>query len=164
MRELIGAVLLIGGTAFCGAAAARRLAIRARVLAALTSAVGVMQAEISFGYTALPVIFAKLADAYPNLSGLFRPCAAALTGDSRLEDRLNAGLSTLPLKPDEREVLRELGSVGRYDAESSAALMERIKLRVSDFAERAREEQREKSRLYGFMGAAAGIAITILII
>ncbi|GHU91472.1 hypothetical protein FACS1894202_12980 [Clostridia bacterium] len=167
MRIIIGAVLLIAGAMFCGGSAARRLSERTKVLTSLTSAIGFIRAEITFGYTPLPIVCEKLTGAYGELRALFEPCAGDITSDLGFEPRWQSAINAanFPLKTDERETLRELGGVlGRYDAESQRAALERAESRFAAFADLARLEQREKSRLYGFMGAAAGIALTILIV
>ena len=165
MRLLAGALLIISGTTFCGAAAARRLSRRTRTLAALASALEMLSSEIEFRLSPLPVIMGRLARRYEALAPLFEPCARDITNESCFEANWSAALSTseLPLTGDERAMLLELGGVlGRYDADGQRNSLLQAKRRLSELLTAAREEQAAKTRLFGFMGVAAGLLLVIL--
>ena len=162
---MLGALLIVSGTTFCGAAAARRLGRRTRVLASLASAAEMLASEIEFCMNPLPVIMGKLARRYETLAPLFGPCAKSITGESGFEANWSEALaaSGLPLNADERTLLLELGGVlGRYDAQGQQNALAQVKRRLSDMLADARAEQAAKSKLFGFMGVAAGLLIVIL--
>jgi stage III sporulation protein AB len=160
-----GAALIVAGTTAAGFTAAAGLKTHARTLASLTSALGFLSAEIGFGYAPLPDACAKTAAAFPELKPLFEPCSAEITSGGGFEPRWRGGAKALSLKQDELAVLVDLGrSLGHFDARIQQTALEQAVGRTAAFAERARLEQRDKSRLYSFMGIAAGLAAAILMI
>lgn len=151
MITVVGAALVLTGCALFGIFAVKNLNDRIRALWRMISALDYMAAEIKHGLTPLPEILHKLFGGDNEI-----------TSDISLNDRWQSATESLPLKPNERQALNELGSfLGRFGQE---AAIERTREQLQNAFTQAKEEQRSKSKLYGFMGIGLGVLIVILVV
>ena len=117
----MGALLTVGGGAFLGFDAHRRLKRRARVLRQLAGALEQMDREISFRLTPMPQLMEELADDYPPPVGeLFANCRKGMEelGERSLAEIWRQALEDTPLDLEGRSaaVMDELGEVlGRFE-------------------------------------------------
>ena len=172
MITLIGAVLLIGGTAAYGIRGVLRLRERSRCLAAIAHVINVMQSEICDRLTPMPELLSQLSEEaeYPvNL--LFKNAeekmSAALGGVSFAIIWKQAVCATpeLMLKEQERTTLCELGlSLGRYNIEEQKSALEYAHRRMEDFVRKADNERDTNSKVHAFLGVAAGIFAAVILI
>lgn len=151
MSTVIGTALVLTGCALFGIFAIKNLNDRILALWRLISALDYMAAEIRHGLTPLPEILNKLFGGDNEI-----------TSDISLNDRWQSAIETLPLKKNERQSLEELGGfLGRFGQE---AAIERTREQLQKSYALAKEEQRSKSKLYGFMGIGLGVLIVILVV
>lgn len=151
MSTVVGAALVLTGCALFGIFAIKNLNDRIRVLWRLISALDYMEAEIRHGLTPLPEILNKLFGGDNEI-----------TPEISLNDRWQSAIEALPFKKDERQSLEELGAfLGRFGQE---AAIERTREQLQNAFALAKEEQRSKSKLYGFMGIGLGVLIVILVV
>jgi stage III sporulation protein AB len=151
MITVIGAALVLTGCACFGILAIKALSDHTKALWRVLSALDYMAAEIKHGLTPLPEILNKLFGGNNEI-----------TSDTNLNERWRDAVKPMPLKENERQTLYELGMfLGKFGQE---AAIERTREQLRVAFNRAKEEQRTKSKLYGFMGAGVGILIVILVI
>jgi len=149
MTGVIGAALVLVGCATFGILAIKGLNDRSKALWRMVSALDYMAAEIKHGLTPLPDILNKLFGGDNEI-----------TSEINLNERWIAAVKPLKLIENERQTLYELGMfLGRFGQE---AAIERTREQLRGAFNRARDEQRAKSKLYGFMGAGLGVLIIIL--
>jgi stage III sporulation protein AB len=149
MITVVGATLVLAGCACFGILAVKALNERTKALWRLISALDYMAAEIKHGLTPLPEIFNELFGGNN-----------VITSDVSLGDRWKSVVAPLKLNEKERQTLYELGSfLGKFGQETA---IERTREQFHSAFDRAKDEQRAKSKLYGFMGAGLGILIVIL--
>ncbi|MBQ9979500.1 MAG: stage III sporulation protein AB [Oscillospiraceae bacterium] len=171
MLSVIGAGLLICGTSAWGFSAVLRLKKRTQILAALISALELLESELTFKLAALPELMETLSKtAPPAVRGLFVRCAAQMPrlGNCSFRRIWNECISNSPellLKEDERECLEELGTVlGRYELSQQRRVLHYTRSRLYTFLDRAENERSRQSRLYGTLGVASGVMAVLILI
>ena len=170
MLRVVGAVLLIGGTAFLGFSAAAALGRRVRTLRALLGVLELMEREISFRLTPMPDLLEELARrARPPLRELFMRCREGVNrlGEKDLGQLWRDALEQIPLGLEGEELgfLSELGDVlGRYDGEGQRAALERCRGQLSETLRRAEAERVQQGRMYGVLGLTAGAFLEIMLV
>ena len=76
----------------------------------------------------------------------------------------DSGVSTLPLREEERALLRRVGSVlGRYEGQEQARLLSGLRRALEGSLEDAREEERRLGRLSLILGLSVGLLLVLLI-
>ena len=169
MLKLLGALCLIVGAATPGFAAAARLRARVDCVRAFSEALELMERELSFRLTPMPVLLEKLASgAAPPVDHFFLLCARGLgeLGTRSMAQIWRGSLETagLPLGTEERQVLRGLGEVvGRYDGEGQREALALARVRLDQCLARAEEERSRLGRVYSTLGLAAGSLLVILL-
>lgn len=170
MIRIFGALFLIGGATIIGICASGELAVRARVLGGFLPALDIMRSEIGNCLTPIPELLEKLAaEASHPLDMFFTSCAKEKREKAEVPFSLiwtkNLSRQELRLKPSEKEVLRELGSIlGRYGVEEQVGAISRIMHRVSILAENAEGERKRLGKLYAELGVICGVAVVIVLI
>ena len=172
MITLIGAILLISGTAAYGLRGVLRLRERSRALAAITHALGVMQSEICDRLTPMPELLCQLAQEAEYPAGILFKNAeekmrSALGGVSFAIIWRQAALETpeLMLTQEEQTVLCELGlSLGRYNAEQQKTALQYTQRRMEEFRQKADADRDANSKIHAFLGVAAGIFAAVILI
>lgn len=170
MIRLIGALLLAGGASLLGVLAAGRLDRRVRALQALLGALELLERELSFRLTPMPALLSTLAKRSPApINAFFARCLAGLSalGERTLADLWEEALEKVPmdLEEEERQILRELGSVlGRYDGESQQESLGLARVRLGQCLVKAGEERSRMGRVYRVLGLAGGSLLVIVLL
>lgn len=168
--RIVGASLLLAGGVGLGISAVGRLNRRVTTLQSLTEALELMERELDFRLPPMRELILETSrrSAEPA-AGFLRTCAK---GMDELEGQLLSGLwqraalMKLPaLKKCDLETLLSVGAVlGRYDAESQRSVISAARERLAGFLADAVEDRRRQGRVYGTLGAAAGIFLVILLL
>ena len=171
MLKLIGAILLIAGTASCGIVGAMKLKRRSDSLSSILSALSMMKSEICDRLTPLPELVEMLREdgQYPA-SALFTNVYSnmAQLGSTQFSTIWSRAVNKTPelmLNDRERTVLSELGkSLGKYNIEEQRSAILYAADRFSDYLKKAEASCAESSKMRAALGVAAGIfAVAILI-
>lgn len=169
MLKLVGAALLLTGGAGLGVSAVIRLERRVTALRSLTQALELMERELDFRLPPMKNLIRETARRSSEpASGFLRACAEKLEEwDGQPLSGLwqRAAMDQLPaLKPCDLEALFSVGAVlGRYDAESQRGVISAARERLTGFLFDATEERRRQGRVYGTLGATAGVFLVILL-
>lgn len=171
MIKILGALFLIGGATVIGVCASGELSLRARVLQGFLPALDIMRSEIGNCLTPVSELLEKLAiEASSPLDALFSSCAEEKRKKPDMPFSLIWAKSlsradNLKLRPNEKEVLRELGSIlGRYSAEEQVSAISHIMRRVDTLAESAESDRKRLGKLYTKLGVICGISVVIVLI
>lgn len=171
MIRILGSLLLIGGATVIGVCASNELSVRARVLGNFLLMLDIMRSEIGACLTPVSELMEKLAlEASSPLDKFFSSCAKekrerADVPFSLIWAKNLSRAESLKLKSNEKEVLRELGSVlGRYSAEEQVNAISHIMRRVSTLADSAESDKKRLGKLYAKLGVICGVAIVIVLI
>lgn len=170
MIRLMGALLTVGGGAFLGFDAHRRLNRRARVLRQLAGALEQMDREISFRLTPMPQLMEELAADYPPPVGdLFANCRKGMDqlGERSLAEIWRQALADTPLDLEGRAagILDELGEVlGRFEESGLRSALARAGAELTREAELAREDGEKRGRMYQVLGLTCGGLLVILLL
>ncbi len=167
MSSYVGALLLCVGCTWIGIAAVGRLQRRAQTLQLFVSAITYLQSEIQFCLRPLPDIMHKLTQQYPTLAPVFKACETPITNESAFADTWGAALmnASLPLTADDLRILQDLGgSLGQFDARGQSSAICQTLAQLTDACKQANNAKTEKSKLFGFLGVATGVIVTILLI
>ena len=162
--RLGGALLLVLGGAAAGWSRRGELKSRQRLLAELLAALGILREEIRQLARPLPAVFEELAaDCAPPL-GEFFAILARDTGTVPLSQLWREAVARLPLEGECARLLESLGGcLGRYDAESQAAEIDLLRLRLEKLLEEQRRECEGKGRLYPGLGASLGAMLAVIL-
>ena len=169
MLRILGAVLLLAGSAALGLAAVRRLEGRVTALRALTESLDRMERELEFRLPPMKELLGETArKAREPAAGFFRACAEGvdkLQGQPLSELWGQMAREKLPaLKTCDLEALLSVGAIlGRYDAEGQRKAMSAARAELAGFLSAAVEERRRQGRVYGALGMAAGVFLVILL-
>jgi stage III sporulation protein AB len=170
MIQFLGALLLTGGSTALGLGAANRLRSRTKALRALSSALQMLDRDLSFRLTPMPELFQTLANtAEAPASNLFQVCVDGINQQSPhqmtklWESAVND--STPVLTADDRRILLPLGNVlGRYGAEDQRAAIMEATRDLDRAALQAEEIHLRKGRIYSIMGLVTGTFLVILLL
>lgn len=170
MMRLIGAALLVAGSAALGFGAVGRLDGRVRDLQGLLAGVEALQRELGWRLADLSEALELAAGAAGGRPArFFRLCAG---GAAQLEGRSfrqvwQQGLDRCQLRLDraDREPVEQLGAVlGRYDGDSQRQALESAAARLELRRAAAAEDRKRLGRVYGVLGMTAGLFLVILLI
>ncbi len=170
MNKLLGAVLLIGGTAALGLSSAAALARKAETIRCLIDALERMEHELSFRLTPVPELLLELSESVEGEAGsFFTFCLNALPelGERSLSQIWEDGSRTCftSIGQEELRILQSLGqTLGRYDAEGQRGALLRAREELSCRLRVAREERKRLGKVYSALGVAAGVFLTILLL
>ena len=164
--RLTGAALVTAAGLLIGLLQARRLRDRAERRAELCRMLDGMEFELARFRTPMPALFALLSERLAgDAAALCRDIADGFAaGDGRDMAALWAdGIGTLP--GPERRILASLGPVlGRYGAEEQLRALESCARDMERARDEAREELRERGRLWVGLSAAGGAALAVLLL
>lgn len=171
MLKLLGAILIVAGTAAFGVGTVARLRSRVRSLTAVAGSLEIMKNEICDRLTPVPELIDIMVREAPKPAG---------TLFCRLKEHLPevgqrpfyeiwrqtvAECRELQLTESEAFTLAELGlSIGRYDAGEQRTAFEYAQRRMEEFAKKARCECETNSKANAFLGVASGIFAVIILL
>ena len=171
MIKIIGALFLVGGASIIGIYASNELFVRSRVLGSFLASLGIMRAEIGGRLTPICELMEYLAkEVPPPLGFFFAACGKekrekADTPFYLIWKKNITHAEYLKLKPNEAEVISELGGVlGRYGAEEQISAIAHLERRVSSLAERAENDRKRLGKLYAKLGLLCGVAVVIVFV
>ena len=171
MIKLIGAILVVAGTASVGLNAVMRLKGRVGSLGTLITALDVMHSEICTRLTPMPELLEKLTalSQYP-VSLFFENCRKNMKNIENASFYRIWKLSVketpeLELTAEEEQAVGELGvMLGHYDVEEQSRAIIYTKRRVDAFLQKAVRERDTQSRMYAVLGLSSGLAVVIILI
>ena len=171
MQKAIGIVMVILAPTLMGFSKTLKLRSKARFLADLISALGMLRAEICTRLTPLPDVMEILSKSAPNSCRTF--FAGLHKGLGRLgelsfaevwEDEVRT-LRGAVLSEEEYEAVNALGTtLGRYDSQEQKTSIDTMIARISLFTDEARAACEVQGKLWTGLGVAAGIMIAIAIV
>lgn len=158
MLKLCGLLLIVGGCTLWGFRAADELSDRVRILQELALAVQVMERELSLFRPSLPVLLDRMAQGRNRrVADLLLHCRTEIEKGKCFTDIWESQQRKLPLGEQESSLVCGLGRVlGQYDDKGQVQAAVRIRQELEACAERRREDNRTKGRLYRMLGATAG--------
>lgn len=171
MLRLLGILLLIGSCTVMGLIKGASLRRRARTLRAAVDALEMLRSEICTRLTPMPELCSRLAAEGPEETRqLF---AFALDGLERLGERSFALIwaeaaekwASGSLQREEKEAIAALGlSLGRFDASEQELAINRGIERLEGRLASAEAEAKTGGRLYGGLGLASGLMLSVMLI
>ena len=170
MTRWVGAALLLAGSSALGGWAVAQLRGRVRDLQGLTAGLEAMDRALSTSLAPLDQMLQEAeACAGQRPAQFFRSCRKRIPDlDGRPFAQLwDKALGETPLRLDDADltVLRQLGNVlGRYDSDSQAAALEQAAQRLSLHQTEAEERQGRLGRVYGTLGVACGLFLSIMLL
>ena len=171
MIRLLGALLMLAGSASWGFSGVLRLNRRARALAALTEAVGIIKSEVCDRLSPVPELLETLINrADRPADDFFRRVYKKLPklGKSTFPEiwRQAAEESTaLCLKETEKTALFALGNaLGRYGAAEQGRELDYLARRFEGFLRDAEAEKKRDSGMHAALGLAAGVFCVIILL
>lgn len=164
---------MAAGTAW-GVAEACRLAVRTRTWRLLSSGLSMLETEVSYALTSLPAAFQEVARRLPAgaVRSFFAECGALLDREEvvtaeecwrrAVERTLNPEVL---LKPEDREILLAMGSyLGLSDARDQIRRLRLAREKAGERERASREEERQKGRLFCYVGFTFGALVVLVLI
>ena len=170
MLRLLGAALVVGGGAWAGLGAVGELERRTRDLDAWCDALERMESELSFRLSAMPELTERLSHSVrPPVKEVFLDLRGDLNrlGEISFEELWREAVAAHPgaLGGEELDELKTLGSVlGRYGWAEQCRSLESARQTLAGRAAQAREELRQKGKVYAALGVSLGAFLTILLL
>lgn len=171
MIKIIGAILMIAGTATVGMKNVIRLRGRSKALSVVVSALEIMKNEIGDRLTPIPELFELLSrEAESPVSLLFENAKNGMQelGSCSFSKIWSDAVQSTPelmLNPNEELLLCELGmSLGKYNVEEQVSAIALTQKRFEAFAQKAEEERARDSKMHAFLGLASGVFAVIILI
>ena len=169
MTAIIGKGLLFTGCAALGIGQGLSLRARRLCLQAFRGALEGLSRELTFSLSPLSVLLSQAeGESTGAVKTFFHTVQREFSdtgGESWWESWQTAlPKADLPLRTEDIALLREAGQIlGRYDSESQRAALTSLLSRLSDAADRARDEERRLFRVYTVTGIAAGLFLLLLL-
>lgn len=170
MLRILGAVLIVGCSTLLGVGVSSRSRQRIRALRSLLESLPRLKAELEGLLTPLPTLLALLTrEAAQPASELYGAAALkmekkALSFRAAWEQAVEE-TEALCLLPEELRALRALGAVlGRSDAATQAAAVDRTVKQLSLFLELEEKDRTGKNRVHAALGAGAGVMLALLLL
>lgn len=171
MLKLVGALVLVGVSAWAGLDRSAQLRRQAACLAGLITALEIMKSEICTRLTPMPELVGRLGETGPEPARLFFKRVEGglgFLGDTdfpRLWSRAVAASSELQLGAEERVALTNLGlMLGRYTAAEQESAIDRCLDRLERAHGLAEARFRTEGRLYAGLGLAFGITLVLVLL
>ena len=170
MTRLLGAVLVVAGCVSLGLCAVAWLDGRVRDLGELAAGLDALQRELGWRLSPLPQALEGAARAARGpAADFFALCARRARSpegqafQETWREALNA--SSLRLRGEDKALLERLGGVlGRYDGDSQRLALEDAAAGLRTLQGAAADERSRLGRVYGVLGAAAGLLAVILLL
>lgn len=171
-QRAIGAGLIVLGAAAYGAGLARSVRQRARELAALDTALHVLETEITYGYVPLPDACAQVGRSVGGYVGQLFHMAGKRLGqaerpsvDQAWNELVQRWGSGSHLMQDELDVLAALGAIlGRSDTEDQARHLRLTRERLAATRQRLEENLDQQCRLRIYLGVGSGAVLAVLLV
>lgn len=167
MLRAAAGIGLAAAFAALGLALSREVARRLRLLGAMSASLELLRGEITARLTPLPDCAELLAKRGPAEARQFyvNLCAALpALGEREFAELWAAALETQPLSAEARGALEDLGrSLGRYDAASQGAAIDRCRAALESEYARLRGSAADEARLRVGLALSAGLALAVIL-
>lgn len=170
--KILGGLLIMAACSLYGIAASNRFSLRPKELRKLRSAIQMLETEIIFGSTPLPIAMGNVAS---KVSGGIRSFFSKVSEDLisgwslGLEGAWAGGIDKLIsetcLTAADRELLKDFGKVlGVSDREDQKKHFELFYIQLKHHEDIAEEERRKNEKLYKSLGFLSGLVIFIILL
>ena len=171
MIKVMGALLIICGTATWGMSSIARMKNRVVTLNALIASLDIMRDEICINLTPLPKVMEIMGKTAPRPVNQFYKKVSLKTEDISQHGFYEIWIQALNesgkmiLGEEEREVLMRLGAgLGKYDCDSQGRVIMTAKRSLERIERKAEKEKSANSKLHAFFGVAAGMMAVVVLI
>lgn len=170
--KLIGGLLIMAACSLYGIAASNKYSIRPKDLRKLRSAIQMLETEIIFGSTPLPIALGNVASKVEGgIKSFFKKVSEELISgwNYSLDTAWFGGIEKLVketyLTNADRELLIDFGKVlGCSDREDQQKHFELFYIQLKQHEDIAEEERRKNEKLYKSLGFLSGLVIFIILI
>ena len=167
MIKIIGALMIVCGTAAWGLGSVIKMRNRVSAVKSLAESMDIMRDEIC-------VNLAPVTDVLKIMADTAGKPASEFYGDvySNLDKIPNIGffgvwmqaLDESVFENEERDVLIRLGAgLGKYDFESQGRIINTAKKSLKRIEEKAEAERAVNSKIHAFLGVAAGMMAVVVL-
>ena len=170
MVKIIGAMMIICGTAAWGIGSVAKMKNRVATINSLADSLEVMKDEICINLTPLPKVMEIVGKVSGKPAAQFYRKVASKTSDIPQYGFFGIWMQALDeggltLGNEERDVLIRLGSgLGKYDCDSQGRIITSAKKSLERIGERAEREKNANSKLHAFLGVAEGMMAVVVLI
>jgi stage III sporulation protein AB len=170
--KIIGGLLIISASGLMGIILSNRLSLRYKELKNLRRYMQMLETEVTYGATPLPVALMNIANkAEGRLSSFFSSISDSLTDRSfyTVRDAWSYGteevLMLTSLKRADIELIKSFGSIlGCSDREDQKKHFELFYLQLRHQEDAAQEEIRKSAKMYRDLGFLLGIAVFVILV
>lgn len=171
MYKALGALLVIGSFGYAGLRVGRVFRLRTDLLRNLQNGLNLLETEISFAATPLPIAMQRVGEklsqesAIPFLHAarLLRE-AAGITADEAWEEGIRQLTRSIPLTKEELSILivfgRSLGSSSKNEQIKNIAL---AREQLSMQEKQAWEARNKKERMWQYLGFCLGAVVVLVL-
>ncbi|MDD3653713.1 MAG: stage III sporulation protein SpoIIIAB [Desulfotomaculaceae bacterium] len=171
MLKMIGAMLVVTASGFCGLSVAGNYQRRPRELRSLRAALQMLETEISYGATFLPEALRQVAGRCDQATAvLFSEAAAELsrmsgvTAAEAWDKALRKYYPRTALKPGDLAVLQNFGaSLGISDRQDQIKHLHLAMEQIDNEAVIADDESARNVKLWRYLGFIGGLLVVLLI-
>lgn len=163
MMAWLGRFFLLAGCTALGLSRGMALKERTACLGEFRRVLSRLVRELTFALRPLPDLLAGV-HARGAVGDFFAACREGM--EESCSESWQAALeeTTLPLREEDRQILREAGEVlGRYDGESQRQALDGLLARLEENLHQAKEEEARLFRVYLALGITAGLFGCILL-
>jgi stage III sporulation protein AB len=172
LLKFLGGLMLISASGLLGIFFSNRLTLRLRELANLRRVMQMLETEVAYGATPLPVALISVSNKTGGLAGcFFKNVAQGLSDRSfyTVREAWNDSAETLLLNSSLRnsdiELIKSFGSIlGCSDREDQKKHFQLFYLQLRHQEEAALEEVKRSAKMYRSLGFLLGIAIFVVLI
>ncbi len=171
MVKMIGSLIIIISGLIGGRLMGFQYIQRARELQQFINSLHMLETEISYGQTLLPLAVNRLIQISPQPHKRFfsqfyenlHP-KLGLTADQAWQKVITETGGNFCLKTEDWEVLRQYGQgLGSSDDQNQIRQLKVAQKRLEQLEEKAREESEKMSRMWNYVGTLTGIGLVILL-
>ncbi|MCG8641077.1 MAG: hypothetical protein MI862_15175 [Desulfobacterales bacterium] len=171
MVKMIGSLIIIISGLIGGRLMGYQFQQRARELKEFHSALHLLETEISYGHTLLPIAVERLANISPqphknyfNLFYKYLMNFQGLTADEAWMKTIKETARNFCLKNEDWEVLKLYGrGLGSSDDQNQIRQIKVAQKRLEQLEEKASSESEKMSKLWNYIGILTGMALVILL-
>ena len=171
MIKIIGALMIVCGTAAWGIGSVMRMKNRVRTIRSFIDSADIIRDEICINLTPLVRVMEIAGQTAPAPAAQFYRSVAENAKELSVQGFFGIWMKALEesrgliLGEEERTVLIRLGSgLGKYDCESQGRVISSAKKNLERIEDKAERERNANSKLHAFLGVAAGMMAVVVLI